>query len=101
MFLGPLAHCQTALETLFLFRWIYMLPYETALPLHETLDKLVPWIAFAYGCVMVFVFQHPSLLKLAETRIPEPHRTRFFAHLPLAWICLFAGGLWILQDLWT
>ncbi len=78
-----------------------MPPYETANSLHETLDKLVPWIAFAYGCIMVFVFQHPTLLKLAQTRIPEPHRTRFFSHLPLAWICLFAGGLWILQDLWT
>lgn len=75
--------------------------HDSAIPLHETLDKLIPWIAFAYGCFMVFVFQHPSMLKLAETRIPEPHRTRFFSHLPLAWICLFAGGLWILQDLWT
>jgi hypothetical protein len=69
--------------------------------LHETLDKLVPWTAFVYGVVMVFVFQSPMLLRLAETRIPEPHRSRFLAHMPLAWVCLFVGGLWILQDIWV
>jgi hypothetical protein len=49
---------------------------------------------------MVFVFQSPTFVKLAETRLPEPHRSRFLAHAGLGWICLFVGGLWILQGLW-
>lgn len=85
------------LETVGGFRWIYMASHA----LHEWLDKLVPWVAFGYGCIMIFVFQQPALVKLAQTRIPEPHRSRFLSHMPLAWICLFAGGLWILQDLWV
>ena len=75
--------------------------YDQATALHETLDKLVPWVAFGYGALMIFVAQQPALMKLAETRIPEPHRSRFLSHIPLAWGCLFAGGIWILQDLWT
>ena len=66
----------------------------------DALDKVVPWVSFAYGCLMVFVFQSPTLVKLAETRLPEPHRSRFLAHAGLGWICLFVGGLWILQGLW-
>jgi hypothetical protein len=72
--------------------------------LQETLDKLVPWLAFSYGAIMVFVLQflmdRPQFSQMARERIPEPHRTRFLAHLPLAWICLLAGSAWILQGLW-
>ncbi len=72
--------------------------------LHETLDKIIPWLAFGYGAVMIFVLQilmdSPAFAKMANERIPEPHRSRFFSHLPLAWICLLVGSAWILQGLW-
>ncbi|MBN8539082.1 MAG: hypothetical protein J0L82_01750 [Deltaproteobacteria bacterium] len=67
---------------------------------HETLDKIVPWLAFAYGAVMILVLSQPKLIQLANERLPEPHRSRFLAHGPLAWICLFVGATWILQGLW-
>lgn len=68
--------------------------------LQVLLDNLVPWVAFGYGCIMVFVMQNPTLMHLARTRIPEPHRSRFLAHSLMGWVCLFAGGLWIVQSLW-
>lgn len=74
--------------------------HASAKDLQTTLDILVPWLAFAYGIVMVFVFQSPRLMELARTRIPEPFRSRFLAHGALGWVCLVVGGLWILQSLW-
>lgn len=65
------------------------------------LDAIVPWVAFLYGCVMIFVFQNQTLMKLAETRIPEPHRSRFLSNIRLGWVSFVVGGVWILQNLWA
>lgn len=67
----------------------------------HVLDSLVPWVAFIYGSIMIFVFQNQTLVKLAETRIPEPHRSRFLSNIRLGWVSFVVGGVWIIQNLWA
>lgn len=65
---------------------------------HETLDFIFPFIVFSYGILMVFVLENQSLQKIAETRMPEMAAT-LRSHRNLAWVCLFVGGLWSLQNI--
>jgi len=46
---------------------------------------------------MVFVLENQTLQKLAEQRMPELGAT-LRSHKNLAWVCLFVGGLWSLQN---
>jgi len=64
---------------------------------HETLDFIFPFIVFFYGILMVFVLENQTLQKLAEQRMPELGAT-LRSHKNLAWVCLFVGGLWSLQN---
>lgn len=65
----------------------------------ETLDFLFPIVVFFYGIVVVFVLENRVLERLAERRLPAMGAT-LRGHRNLAWVCLFVGGLWSLQNLW-
>jgi hypothetical protein len=65
----------------------------------ESLDFFFPFIVFFYGILMVFVLENQTLDKLATERMPALAPT-LRGHRQLAWICLFVGGLWSLQNIW-
>lgn len=65
---------------------------------HETLDFIFPFIVFFYGIIMVFVLENQALQKLANQRMPQMGAT-LRSHKNLAWVCLFIGGFWCLQNL--
>ena len=64
----------------------------------ETLDILTMWMAFVYGVVLFFVLEIPYF-KRVESRVPELF-LMLRQHQPIALVCFWVGGLWILQDLW-
>ena len=64
----------------------------------ETLDSLTMWIAFCYGLTLFFVLELP-VLKRVESRAPELFLI-LRQHQPIAMLCLWVGGLWILQEMW-
>ena len=66
----------------------------------EKLDLLFPFVVTAYGAAMTFVLNTPALVELAETRLPYAVNQQIKGHRGLALICLVAGGLWSLQNLW-
>ena len=65
----------------------------------ETLDFIFPFVVFCYGILMIFVTENSFLDKLANDRMPDMRAT-WRSHKSLAWVCLFVGGLWSLQNLW-
>jgi len=65
---------------------------------YETLDLIFPYIVFFYGILMVFVLENKALDRLARERMPAMGAT-LRSHRGLAWVCLFVGGLWSLQNL--
>ena len=65
----------------------------------ETLDFFFPFLVFFYGIVMAFVLENKVLERLAQERLPALGAT-LRGHRSLAWVCLFVGGLWSLQNLW-
>jgi hypothetical protein len=65
----------------------------------ETLDFFFPFIVFFYGILMVFVLENRTLDKLATEKIPAMIPT-LRGHKNLAWVSLFVGGLWSLQNMW-
>jgi hypothetical protein len=69
-------------------------------PTHVLLDLYVPWLAFAYGAMMLVVLSQPKLMAIAEQRLPPPLLAQFRAHQKLAWICLLVGSIWLLQSAW-
>lgn len=48
---------------------------------------------------MVFVLENKTLDKLAGEKMPE-FKVTMQSHKSMAWISLFVGGLWSLQNLW-
>ena len=64
------------------------------------LDMIFPFIVFGYGAVMTFVLNQPTLMRVAEERLPPETHLRFKANRTLGLICLLVGGLWSLQNLW-
>lgn len=65
---------------------------------HETLDFIFPFVVFFYGIVMTFVLENQTLQKIAQSRMPDMAAT-LRSHKNLAWVCLFVGGLWSLQNI--
>ncbi len=63
------------------------------------IDLLFPFFVFAYGALVTFVLHIPALIQLAEERLPPAMLTQIQAHRHLAFICLFVGSLWSLQNL--
>ena len=62
------------------------------------LDQFFPFLVFSYGIIMVFVLENRSLDTLARQRIPQLGAT-LRSHRPLAYLSLFVGGLWSVQNL--
>lgn len=63
-----------------------------------TLDYIFPFFVFCYGIVMIFVLENKTLDKLARERFPDGGAT-LRSHKGIAYISLFVGGLWSLQNL--
>ena len=64
----------------------------------ETLDTFTMWMAFIYGVVLFFVLEFPPL-KRVELKSPQLFLI-LRQHQPLALVCFWVGGLWILQEMW-
>jgi hypothetical protein len=63
----------------------------------QNLDFLTMWLAFSYGALLFFVLETPWMKKV-ERRYPESFLI-LRHHQPIAFFCLWFGGLWILQDI--
>ena len=68
--------------------------------LPEKLDFIFPFFVLAYGAVMTFTLNSPLLTELAETRLPHNVAQQLKAHRGLGLICLIAGAIWSLQNIW-
>lgn len=64
----------------------------------EFLDQIFPFLVFSYGILMIFVLENKALDRLARQRMPALGAT-LRSHRTLAYISLFTGGLWSLQNL--
>ncbi len=63
------------------------------------LDFYFPFIVFFYGLVASLVLEIPALIAIARKEMPS-HYANLVAHQKIAWISLFVGGAWSLQNLW-
>lgn len=63
------------------------------------LDFYFPFIVFFYGLVASLVLEIPALIAIARKEMPS-HYANLVAHQKIAWISLFVGGVWSLQNLW-
>ena len=66
--------------------------------LHK-LDFYFPFIVFFYGLVVSFALEIPKLVAIARKEMPS-HYANLVAHQKIAWVSLFVGGIWSLQNLW-
>ncbi len=66
----------------------------------EKLDLIFPFFVFAYGALMTFVLHHPTLVQLAENRLPHAILQQMRGHRVLGLICLAVGAFWSLQNVW-
>jgi cytochrome bd-type quinol oxidase subunit 2 len=66
----------------------------------EQLDRIFPYICFAYGALMTLAMNSAWLVRIADERLPEPFQSRWRANRGLALVCLLVGAAWILQNLW-
>ena len=64
----------------------------------QFLDQIFPFFIFSYGILMIFVLENKALDRLARQRIPELGAT-LRSHKTLAYVSLFVGGLWSVQNL--
>lgn len=65
----------------------------------DILDYYFPFIVFAYGLFYILVSESKIFLAKGKEVLGSYHPT-FLSHKPLAWICLFVGGLWALQNIY-
>lgn len=63
------------------------------------IDFYFPFLVFSYGLVLTFVLEIPFFVKLARKEMPVYH-SQFEKHRKLAFLSVFIGGLWSLQNLW-
>lgn len=68
--------------------------------LNHDLDLVFPYVCFIYGAMMTLVLQIPLFARLADERLPVKTVQNLRAHRVLSGICLWVGGMWILQNLW-
>jgi hypothetical protein len=62
------------------------------------LDSFFPLIVFIYGVFLTLVLESKTLDKLGKERLGLIHQS-LSSHKVLAWICVYVGGLWSLQNL--
>lgn len=67
----------------------------------EKLDAIFPWFVFFYGVVVTFVLNQESLMKMAEQRMNQVLLQNLENHRMIAFVCLFVGGAWTLQNIWV
>lgn len=67
---------------------------------YKELDTIFPYIVFVYGTLVSFVLASEPLMKVARERLPQDLVGQLVAHRTLGHLCLWVGGLWILQNLW-
>jgi hypothetical protein len=65
------------------------------------LDAIFPYICFAYGAFMTITLNVPTLVRIADERLPQHLANQWKAHRVFGAICLGVGALWILQNLWV
>jgi hypothetical protein len=66
----------------------------------KEIDFIFPFVVFAYGAVVTFVVTNPTLVRLAEERLPSDIWEKFQAKRPLGLFCIVVGGIWSLQNIW-
>jgi hypothetical protein len=73
----------------------------------EELDRIFPYFVFAAGAIMVFIIDGPWSKYIAiaiKSRGHKTHAKKWKEDLDskrlLAYVLLFVGGLWTLQNLW-
>ena len=66
----------------------------------QDLDKVFPYICFAYGALASFALNVPTLERLAEQRLPQALTHRWQAHRGIALLSMIVGAVWILENLW-
>jgi len=64
----------------------------------QSLDYFFPFFVFSYGFLVIFVAENKALDRLSREKFPGQSAT-LRGHLPLAYVSLYAGGLWSLQNL--
>ena len=67
---------------------------------YQELDRLFPFVVFAYGAIMTLTLNSSWLMKIAEQRFPAQLHKQMNAHRGLGVICLCVGSLWCLQNIW-
>ena len=67
---------------------------------YKELDFLFPFFVLAYGALMTFVLNMPTLMRIAEEKFPQPLVQQMNMHRTLGVICLVLGALWSLQNIW-
>lgn len=68
--------------------------------IYEIVDSIFPYVIFGYGAIVTVIMHFPFLMELGRKRIPDETLRRMQSHAHLAQICLWVGGLWILQTIW-
>lgn len=68
--------------------------------LPSALDAAFPYVCFFYGAMMTVVLNLPTLVRLADERLPADLVARWKSHRGLAQVCLWVGAAWILQNIW-
>jgi uncharacterized membrane protein YozB (DUF420 family) len=64
----------------------------------EKIDFIFPFFPFLYGFFYILVFESRIFKEKGENYLKFYYKV-FLSHRPLAIICFFVGGLWILQNL--
>lgn len=64
----------------------------------EMIDFYLPFIIFAYGCILILLLEVPPVLLFAKEKMPHYHE-QFLKHKPIGLIAFFVGGLWSAQNL--
>ncbi len=62
------------------------------------LDQIFPFLVLSYGILMIFVLENKALDRLARERMPAMGAT-LRSHKTIAYVSLFVGGFWSLQNL--
>ena len=65
----------------------------------QELDFYFPFFVFMYGLLVTIPLNTPSLVELAEERLPNDLKKQMQAHRGLAIFCLVIGAFWSLQNL--
>ncbi len=66
----------------------------------QNLDFIFPFIVMGYGFLVTCVLSWPSVMRLAEQRLPPNFLNQLTGHRVLALVCLVVGAVWSLQNLW-